>query len=511
MIFLSLTIPGTYYLPLYNTTALPSFSVSIFMAFLLLLGWRLWHLKEEHWEYRFTSTPQNLSRWGWGSSDTPYSAMNLLRNPAWAERLFQKNSHPIPAYPAASNIFARAHHWLIPFNGAYRNIFSVIWLIVTAIYILYISNEHYLTLEFSKITLPAFFLFPILGFSQVFYTQLQSADVLLKPILRERLILELGLAGLILSSRIFLIMILIIWIFPISITRPVLLLSNILWIDVGIALALGIFCLGLSAIIVRLFDHATSRYVSFWPTIVLALLFTGWVPHLSLFKIAVVAMILCVAGIVLLRLAYFLWCDLDPLEIKRRCALTGAFLILLGLIGSACFNVHSASSEIIDTPDYIVYIPDHLDYQSRHPLIIALSPSSNADAMINTWKENANKFQWIILASKKFHNGIPWPVEKSIFSKIKSDVKSGHLSRLVDQKMILATGLSGGAWASYDYADAFPEFISGLVLNTGMMCEIYIKEFKENRSTFPKNKFAVFLASPTDFRYTEMQQDRDFL
>ncbi|MFA5140778.1 MAG: hypothetical protein WC728_16250 [Elusimicrobiota bacterium] len=60
---------------------------------------------------------------------------------------------------------------------------------------------------------------------------------------------------------------------------------------------------------------------------------------------------------------------------------------------------------------------------------------------------------------------------------------------------------------SYSFAFLHPELISGVVVNTGMMHEYE----KTRRDLFPRGKFAVLLASPTDFRYEEMRGDREFL
>jgi predicted esterase len=76
----------------------------------------------------------------------------------------------------------------------------------------------------------------------------------------------------------------------------------------------------------------------------------------------------------------------------------------------------------------------------------------------------------------------------------------------VDKSRIIATGLSGGGMASHYLAYAHPELFAAVIINTGMMAE--------DQPTWPhppRGKIAVFLASPTDFRYEQMKKNRLFL
>ena len=58
---------------------------------------------------------------------------------------------------------------------------------------------------------------------------------------------------------------------------------------------------------------------------------------------------------------------------------------------------------------------------------------------------------------------------------------------------------------SHAVAKFHPHLVSAVVINTGMMEESFMT------ADYPSEKLAVFLASPTDFRYKEMQRDRAFL
>jgi hypothetical protein len=62
---------------------------------------------------------------------------------------------------------------------------------------------------------------------------------------------------------------------------------------------------------------------------------------------------------------------------------------------------------------------------------------------------------------------------------------------------------------AHAFAFLSPQLISAVVINTGMMHENYSQGAQ--KYMYPKGKLAVFLASPTDFRYGAMKKDRVFL
>jgi predicted esterase len=177
------------------------------------------------------------------------------------------------------------------------------------------------------------------------------------------------------------------------------------------------------------------------------------------------------------------------------------FSIILWLSVGCAF---AQKSETIETADYIFYIPENISGAEKRPLCIALSPNADAQAMINTWKPVANKYKWLIFASKEFRNGV---ASFKLFNNFPQIID--HLSELypIDKTRIIATGFSGGGMGSHQLSFLYPELIRAIVINTGMMHEY----FAAKKNEYPRSKIAVFLASPTDFRYQEMQRDRAFL
>lgn len=193
---------------------------------------------------------------------------------------------------------------------------------------------------------------------------------------------------------------------------------------------------------------------------------------------------------------------------KKRLIVIVFFFLTFWTIYAFFAWYHRNAPRTIENSDYIVYVPSHINNHVQHPLVIALSPSGDARQMIDAWKGIAEKFQWIVLSSKKFRNGVPGEKIWGFFKDIATAIQNETFPVRIDQKKVIATGLSGGGMGSHMFSFWFPDVIDGVIINTGMMDAEFFYPKKEN---YPRGKLVVFLASPTDFRYKEMKRDRDFL
>ncbi len=153
---------------------------------------------------------------------------------------------------------------------------------------------------------------------------------------------------------------------------------------------------------------------------------------------------------------------------------------------------------------FLIYVPSGIDPKKKYPLVIALSPIGDAQTMINTWVGVAEKFKWIIVASKEFKNNVDM---NPIFARIVENLRVMVNDFPIDKSRIIATGLSGGGMGSHAFAFSYPNLISAVVINTGKIDDYFLSQ----KNQYPKRKAVVFLASPTDFRYEEMKRDRIFL
>ncbi|MDD4003882.1 MAG: hypothetical protein PHW69_01595 [Elusimicrobiaceae bacterium] len=163
----------------------------------------------------------------------------------------------------------------------------------------------------------------------------------------------------------------------------------------------------------------------------------------------------------------------------------------------------AAAGTLTDKTEYILYIPAGLKPGTRHPLVVALSPGGEPYSMLNAWRSAADRHKWLVFASKVFSNG--GDADKKLAAVSSALYNEICLRPDTDCTKTIVTGMSGGAMGSYILAMMEPGMIAAVVANTGMMHE------NEKRANYPRGKAAVFLASPADFRYDAMKQDRGFL
>ena len=176
------------------------------------------------------------------------------------------------------------------------------------------------------------------------------------------------------------------------------------------------------------------------------------------------------------------------------------FIVLFSLI---CLNYCQAKD--FNEKDYSIYIPEGLDTNESYPVILGFSPSGNGKGLINIWKEAADEYNCIIIASNLMRNGAE-PVY--ILEQFSKDL-SNELSRNypIDIKRTIAVGMSGGGMASHLFSFLYPNSVSAVITNVGC-----INEYARSQTdVYPHNKVCAFLASPTDFNYSIMKIDLNFL
>jgi len=159
---------------------------------------------------------------------------------------------------------------------------------------------------------------------------------------------------------------------------------------------------------------------------------------------------------------------------------------------------------VIDDPLYIMYIPEGISDTGMYPLVIALSPTADAQAAIETWIGVSEKYKWMIFASKEFKTGIDMaPVLERLMSGL-ADLSARFP---IDQSRVMASGLAGGGMGAHALSFLYPKVIHAVIVNNGMINDYFIGQ----KDFYPRGKSAVFLADPSGARYAEMKRDRKFL
>ena len=185
----------------------------------------------------------------------------------------------------------------------------------------------------------------------------------------------------------------------------------------------------------------------------------------------------------------------------RHVCLVAGFLLLTLLCCPPCHAGTAAA--VYDEGSGFVYIPPDLEPTRRYPLLVVLSPSGDPNGSLDIWQGAAEELKVFIFASKDYRNGINMqPVLDQIAAKI-AELASRYA---IDETRVISAGLSGGGMGSHAFAYHHAAKILGIIVNTGMMHRNY-----QQQSDYPTGKKVVFLASPTDFRYGEMQEDYHYL
>jgi len=163
-----------------------------------------------------------------------------------------------------------------------------------------------------------------------------------------------------------------------------------------------------------------------------------------------------------------------------------------------------APAQEIETSEELLYLPSRIAASQKYPLLIVLPADGMVQAVLDYLRPICEKHKWIMLVSKKFRAGIDMrPVIDNLASRL-NNLSSDYP---IDRKRVVVTGFSAGATGAHFFSWSHSEAVSAVIVNSGMIH----KAFRDGKRRYPRQKYAVFLASPTDFQYQQMQDDRRFL
>lgn len=172
----------------------------------------------------------------------------------------------------------------------------------------------------------------------------------------------------------------------------------------------------------------------------------------------------------------------------------------------ACVSTDAAMADeaaVYDEGSGYIYIPSDLDPEKRYPTLVILSPSGDPDGSLQKWQGIAEELKVILFASRDYRNGVNM---ESVLGSLAGKISELAINYAIDEEKVVFTGLSGGGMGSHAFSYHHPGRVLGIIVNTGMMHDFY-----KRASNYPSGKRVAFLASPSDFRYAEMQSDKTFL
>ncbi|MEZ6186258.1 MAG: hypothetical protein R3F62_14780 [Planctomycetota bacterium] len=162
----------------------------------------------------------------------------------------------------------------------------------------------------------------------------------------------------------------------------------------------------------------------------------------------------------------------------------------------------AGKGEVSEDASWAIYTPPGMP-QGKRPVLVCFDPGANYRRMLETWGPVADELKWYLLASKTSKNGVDMGAVARGFS---ADFRELHKAHPFDPERVAATGYSGGGMASHYLSMSLGDEIKAVIPNTGMIHPQFRKA-----EGYPTGKIVAFLASPTDRRFSDMQQDKTLL
>ncbi len=168
------------------------------------------------------------------------------------------------------------------------------------------------------------------------------------------------------------------------------------------------------------------------------------------------------------------------------------------------------SARTVNLPDAMVYIPAGLQPGERYPMVVDFTPDGKLKRTLSDWQTVANRFHWIIYASKQFSDkaGNAAPDFGQFAATIQSSVEAALADFPVDRTRVVMAGFSGGGFMA-EYLNARnPGLAAALVIDANGLfangADPEVPNTSNQDVPFPVGEFATsrqlaaFLYSPTD-------------
>lgn len=155
------------------------------------------------------------------------------------------------------------------------------------------------------------------------------------------------------------------------------------------------------------------------------------------------------------------------------------------------------SGRTVQGPDYSLFVPGELTPAEKRPMVMVFAPDGNTRNLVQLWLPHASRYKWFVLGFDGYHNTDDI---EPIVANLRAVLKELEAVYPIDGRCLIATGLSGGGMFSHGLSVLEPDAVVAVVPNVGM-------SQPDLRPRTPRDRLAVFLASPTDFRYADMKAD----
>lgn len=153
---------------------------------------------------------------------------------------------------------------------------------------------------------------------------------------------------------------------------------------------------------------------------------------------------------------------LDEIEKEEEAARQAAKAKAEALAGKT--SSHASTGEY--KAPFHVYYPKSYDGSRKLPLLILFSPGGSGKGILNSFKEPADKMEWVLVGCDKFKNGMDEVMADKMFAELLPEIEK---TAQHDPETLYMGGFSGGAMRSYDYSARFVRPWKGIVACGGWL------------------------------------------
>jgi len=143
------------------------------------------------------------------------------------------------------------------------------------------------------------------------------------------------------------------------------------------------------------------------------------------------------------------------------------------------------------TQNYALYLPSYYSVEKKWPIVYAFDSHACGFIPVELFKDEAEKFGYIIIGSNNSKNGTKWNITSALYDTIYNDT---HNRFTIDDNRIYTAGFSGGSRVASTLAITKNNINSVIACGAGIGTQIQ-----------PNNKFGFFgIAGNEDMNLLEM-------
>ena len=153
---------------------------------------------------------------------------------------------------------------------------------------------------------------------------------------------------------------------------------------------------------------------------------------------------------------------LDEIEAEKQKVLAETKAEAEALAGKTSSHASTGEHKV----PFHIYYPKSYDGSRKLPLLILFSPGGGGKGILNSFKEPADKMEWVLVGCDKFKNGMDEVMADKMFAELLPDIEK---TAEHDPEVLYMGGFSGGAMRSYDYSARFERPWKGIVACGGWL------------------------------------------